>query len=379
MISLFKGDLVHDIQKIHRKYGDIVRTAPDEISVSHPDGWKEMYAHRPGHKPFPKNKIWWGGKSTGRPESLINAEDPADHQRMRKLLDHGFSEKALAEQEPIVQSYVNLLIKRLRECATANGKSEGGVVDIVKWYNFTTFDIVGDLGFGEPFDCLKNGTYHTWVATIFTHFKFSVFLAAVRFFLPVTQVLKLVDAIRFYPLVAKALIMCLPKGLMKAAMDNYSHALEKIHRRLNLETERPDFMTPVLKYNDERGMTIPEIEGTFNIVIVAGSETTATVLSGVTNYLTQNPSTLKKLVEEVRSTYKTEADITFASSKGLEYLNAVIKEGLRMCPPTPAGLPRVVPVGGDMVCGNWFPGGVSGPLQECLCLDLNVLVDTCFC
>ena len=281
---------------------------------------------------------------------------------MRRLLDHSFSEKALAGQEPLVQSYVDLLMKRLRECATANGKSQGGIVDIVKWYNFTTFDIVGDLGFGEPFGCLQNGTYHTWVATIFSHFKSGVFLAAVRFFLPVTQVLNLVDAVRFYPLVAKILLMCLPKSLMRAAMNNYKHSLEKIHRRLNLETERPDFMTPVLKYNDEKGMTIPEIEGTFNIVIVAGSETTATVLSGVTNYLTQNPTTLKKLVKEIRSTFKSEEDITFASSKGLEYLNAVIKEGLRMCPPTPAGLPRVVPVGGDTVCGYWFPGGVSRPL-----------------
>jgi hypothetical protein len=80
---LFKGDLVHETEKLHTRYGPIVRTAPDEISVADADGWKDIYGTQPGHKPFPKNPIWWGGKSTGQPESLINAEDPADHERMR--------------------------------------------------------------------------------------------------------------------------------------------------------------------------------------------------------------------------------------------------------------------------------------------------------
>jgi len=43
----------------------------------------------------------------------------------------------------------------------------------------------------------------------------------------------------------------------------------------------------------------------------------------------------------------------------LPYLSAVIEEGLRMAPPVPSGLPRVVPADGGMVCGEWLPGGVS--------------------
>lgn len=39
------------------------------------------------------------------------------------------------------------------------------------------------------------------------------------------------------------------------------------------------------------------------------------------------------------------------------YLNAVIEEGLRVAPPFPAGLPRVVPLGGDTVCGEWLEAG----------------------
>jgi hypothetical protein len=37
--------------------------------------------------------------------------------------------------------------------------------------NFTTFDIIGDLAFGEPFGCLKNEKFHDWVALIFETIK----------------------------------------------------------------------------------------------------------------------------------------------------------------------------------------------------------------
>ena len=48
---------------------------------------------------------------------------------MRKLLSHGFTKRALKSQEPIIQSYVSLLIERLQE--QINVKSEGAVIDIV--------------------------------------------------------------------------------------------------------------------------------------------------------------------------------------------------------------------------------------------------------
>jgi cytochrome P450 len=332
---------VHEIEKLHVRYGPIVRTAPDEISVADPDGWKDIYAARPGHKSFPKNPIWWGGKSTGQPESLINAEDPADHERMRRLLSPAFSPKAVEAQESTVQSYVDLLIEKLRERAAAKEN-----VDIVSWYNFTTFDIVGDLGFGEPFNCLKESKYHPWVATIFSHFKYTVMLAGLR----------------FYPPIVTILTALIPPSVRRLAMKNQKMAKDKIHRRLNLEKDRNDFMTPVIREQDAKSMTIFEIEGTFNTVIIAGSETTATVLSGITNYLTRDSVIMNKLCAEIRSTFHYEKEITFSNLKDLPYLNAVIQEGMRTCPPAPAGLPRVVPPDGDTVCGHWFPGGVRLPI-----------------
>ena len=91
---------------------------------------------------------------------------------------------------------------------------------------------------------------------------------------------------------------------------------------------------------------------------IAGSETTATTLATITWYLFQHPKILAKLQHEVRSSFKEYQDINAQSTNNLPYLHAVCLEALRVFPPLPLGLPRVVPAGGDTVDGCFIPGGV---------------------
>ena len=75
--------------------------------------------------------------------------------------------------------------------------------------------------------------------------------------------------------------------------------------------------------------------------------------------LIRTPDKLRILTSEIRSSFPPEHAITFSALRGMPYLNAVLQEGLRLCPPIPAGLPRLVPEGGDTVCGQWMPGGTN--------------------
>jgi cytochrome P450 len=68
--------------------------------------------------------------------SIISESDPIEHGRLRKIFSHAFSEKALREQEDIVHEYVDMFIERIGEY----GQGKNGI-DMVKWYNFTTFDV----------------------------------------------------------------------------------------------------------------------------------------------------------------------------------------------------------------------------------------------
>lgn len=93
-------------------------------------------------------------------ESIITAND-ADQSRMRWLLSHAFLDKALRAQESLIQSYVNTLIEKIKGVAheRAHGKA-----DISLWFNYLTFDVMGDIFFSVSFDSLKNSRYHPWAS-----------------------------------------------------------------------------------------------------------------------------------------------------------------------------------------------------------------------
>ena len=142
--------------------------------------------------------------------------------------------------------------------------------------------------------------------------------------------------------------------------DHYATALEKIDRRMNLATQRNDFMTPLLENNEDFDkMSRAEIESTMALLLIAGSETIGTTLSGITSYLVQNPTNLWKLEKEVRGAFTDASEISFRATMDLPYLNAVIHEGLRLCNPVAGGAPRIVPKGGETVSGIDLPEGVS--------------------
>ncbi|KAL5353083.1 hypothetical protein ACLOAV_001113 [Pseudogymnoascus australis] len=328
------GQLPYICHQLHTTYGDVVRIAPDELSFNNPNAWKDIYGHRQGHPPMSKDMAFYNRPASGV-DSLITA-NRSDHSRYRRLVSHAFSDNALREQEPLIKGYVDLLIQRLHEHAS------DGPLDMVAWYNWTTFDLIGDLAFGESFGCLETCTYHPWISMLFASIKAGAFLSTVR---------------RYGMTWMMAVLV--PKKLLKSRKDNTKLTTEKVMKRLEQGTSRPDFMSHILRHNDEKGMKVPEIIVNATLLIVAGSETTATLLSGATYYLLKNPRVMEKLQREIRGAFKEEKDIDMAGVNGLEYMLAVLDEAMRMYPPVPTGLPRCVPGDGDVINDRWVPGGTA--------------------
>lgn len=79
----------------------------------------------------------------------------------------------------------------------------------------------------------------------------------------------------------------------------------------------------------------------------------------MTYLLLSSPAVLRKLTEEIRTTFKSEDDIDMTSVNQLTYMLACLNEALRMYPPVPAGLPRVVPRNGSKILGEYVPEKVS--------------------
>lgn len=106
-------------------------------------------------------------------------------------------------------------------------------------------------------------------------------------------------------------------------------------------------------------MSREEIGAASEILLIAGSETTATLLCGATFCLLKNPDSLQKLTDEVRNAFSSAADMTVRSLTKLPYLQACLDEALRLYPPVPGTLPRRVIPQGDVVNGQFIPGNVS--------------------
>ncbi|KAK8242211.1 isotrichodermin C-15 hydroxylase [Phyllosticta capitalensis] len=338
VIAATQGRILRVINDAHERYGDIVRVAPNELSFTTGEtAWQEIYGFRGGKKEEFQKDLFWYSRPVNGVRSIISA-NRQDHSRMRRVFSHAFSDKALRDQEPLIQRYVELLIRRLRE-KTENGET----FDLVKYYNFATFDIVGDLVFGEGFGCLESDDYNSYVATVLGNLKAITFQSSIA----------------RYPLLKKLFTMFIPADKVRLAVDHFNNARNKVTKRLNTETERPDVVTFVQKYTDEKGISRDELDSNAAVFLTAGSETTATTLSGTTYHLLQNPEKMKKLVKEVREAFSSTNDITIEATSHLPYLLAVFNEGMRCYPPVPTGFPRVIPDSGEQVSGHFIPGSTS--------------------
>ena len=338
--NALKGDGVYWVVDLHQKYGEVVRIAPDELSFSGAGSFKDIYGYKTADRPrLLKDPKFHEVPGTKR-HDLLSASDEA-HSRQRRLFANAFSDRALKTQEPLFLTYVDALCDKIRRQIAQDPQHK---FNMVSMYNFTTFDVMGDLTFGEPLDMLENSSYHPWVASIFANFRFGTYL----------------HSLQCYPALANLLLAMVPPKLQEKRKmhSEFSHA--RVDRRLAKDDARPDIWGLVLdKQNDsEKGLTREEMYANSSLFMIAGTETTATLLSGLTYYLLANPDKLAMLTEEIRREFPIENEITIERLQALSYLNACVEEGLRMYPPISNGLPRMVPPAGLTVDGHYVPGGV---------------------
>lgn len=335
---LINGSLVEWIQSLHEKYGEVVRIHPDELSFVDPSAWHDIYMTRP-FLPRPKRMIHDIGTNTPDMNTCANIED---HQRVKRVFSAGFTERALRKQEPLIRKHTDLLVKRLQDLVliAETGSQE---VDISEWYSFATFDIIGDLVFGESFHALETSQHHSWVKKLKAYFKFSARLLALNHFGPLPHLVK----------------WCMPESVGENIAAHLEFTRNKVDKRIALGETRPDLMSAILENNHQGGLTLEELYSNASLLVHAGSQTSAITCGSVTWFLLKNPSAMENLQKEIRCSFPSIDDITFASTAKLPYLHAVIQEGLRLHPPSPLNTSREVDRLGVVVCGHEIPIGVS--------------------
>ncbi|KAL1889864.1 hypothetical protein Sste5346_008587 [Sporothrix stenoceras] len=332
-LCMARGSSEFAIRDLFDKYGEVMRVSPNEVYFISPQAWKDIYGH--GHADFPK----FYPRGVHMDTRQIISSNARDHFRYRRAMLPAFSDRALMQQEQLIRVYVDLLVKRLRDISDA-----GQLANMVRWYNFTTFDLIADLAYGEPLYGLEKGQSNAWIENI-------------EKILIIAPMFSLIGSSR----IIGGAIMLVLSPLMKRAKQQHMANVQKLAMgRLTArkQPDRGDFMDYFLRSRGEaHALSDDEIVVNSDLLMVAGSETTATLLSGATFWMLNTPHAIKRATEEVRSTFASDTDISFNDARSkLPYLVACLDEALRLFPPIPLALSRSVP--GQVpveICGLMIP------------------------
>lgn len=218
----------------HEKYGPVVRIGPDHLSFTDPRAWKDIYGHRTGgekdgvHRLEMSKSRVTSSPIDALPSTIVNS-DKEEHQRLRRALSHGFSDASIRSQEPLIMKYVDKLMSGLKDHC-----KEGKPLNMEAWYNWTTFDVVGDLVFGLSFGCLDQFRYNPWVHSMLASIKYGATMSGM-IYVGWNAFVQL-----FFRFVGSKSIK---------QLHNYTHAM--VRSRLNLTQERNDLFEGIVKKQAE--------------------------------------------------------------------------------------------------------------------------------
>ena len=196
-----------------------------------------------------------------------------NHTRMRKLLSHAFSDSALREQESILTGYFDLLVSRLKEQCQ---NPQIDKVDIISWYNFTLFDIIGfvsrhalyywvhyqisihtvkehthkgrsDLTLGDSFHSLENSQLHSWIRYSAHNLPVFKFTKCRRNVFASIKIMCVMRTAATYPIINRVFEFLMSNIPLMAHKQkaHYAFVKQKTESRLNQHTDRKDFITYV--------------------------------------------------------------------------------------------------------------------------------------
>lgn len=355
-----------------------MRIAPNQYSVDSFEAAKTIYGHgnhflkvsspapvqHSSHRSTYRQEDWylpWGHPSM---RNLFNEVDPSNHAAMRRQVSNLYSMSSLVSYEPYVDQCTALLCERLSEFASAKG-----AVDMRHWFQCYAFDVIGLITFSKRFGHLDAGND---IGGVMSALNKQILLGSLLGLYP-----------SWYPTVFKFLSRRAAKPGGKPTGPAYVSwfAQSQIESRRHIEPSEghdgpEDFIGKVLRKRTEAGgsgkaASDETLLTTAGANIAAGSDTTAITLSAMLYYLCRNPEVMRKLRAEFDPQIGGGAALTFQQAQALPYLQAVIKETLRMHPATGFTMPRIVPAGGCTVAGQFIPAGVSINYLLVTSLDLS--------
>ncbi|KAF9269322.1 high nitrogen upregulated cytochrome P450 monooxygenase 2 [Marasmius fiardii PR-910] len=309
--------------EMHRRYGPVVRTGPNELSICDIDAVQPVL----GSDGLGKGNLWDGRKM---PNSSVIAHigirDTAEHLKRRKPWNKAFTTARIKAYEPIMKARLLQMLESLD-----NEAEKRRTVDLAKWMSFFAYDFMGDMAFGASFELMRHGDVQgLWkimedgirIGTLTQHVPW---LPNLLIKLPGVGPALNAAPLKLYNFVIRVATDRQKRGSALMGEDISTYLLDEG----SPNPRAPDFEI----YTHEA-----------LLAIAAGSDTTSTVLGSALYLLVREKNVFHKLRTEVDAAFPIKDGIVpyedSAKLINMSFLNAVINEVLRLYPAVPTSLQR---------------------------------------
>ncbi|KAI2700473.1 hypothetical protein CBS147332_8084 [Penicillium roqueforti] len=317
------GQFMFELDRLHDKYGPVLRINPYEIHIKDPSFYDTVYGG-----PLNKRDRVPAFIHSGMPRATFEAAPHNLHRERRKLLSPFLSTQSVTDLQPVIQEKVDLICSHLsRRVGT------GEFLDLHSIFASFAVDVTSTYVLG-PTNCynyLKNTEItDEWKQYITSIFEGLILLRHLPF---------LVNPARAFPKIATFFF---PTFFWAQRCET------KIDRTVRAAYEKPDeksMLSTILsnkKLPDEE-KELERLEQELKFLIIAGTDAPSQVMALTMFHLLWNPEICQKLKDELDEAFPVLSDADWTKLKYLPYLSAVLKEGLRISAVVTSRLPRSAP------------------------------------
>jgi cytochrome P450 len=316
--------------------GPIARVGPNDLVTSSP----ELLAHMNGVRSLYTRSSWFNAATRVEPgkDHIFSELDETKHTKRRAQIAAGYSGKENLALESDIDGRVQELL-HLISSKYLSDDAQSKPFDIGRKIQYFALDVISTIGFGESFgDIVADADLNDYIKST----EEGLNVAKISTGLGLIRVLQ-------WPPIARFLG---PKETDKSGFGKMmGSARQTIDTRFTKSLTRSDMIASFVRH----GLTKEEVFTEATLQIMAGSDTTATALRSIMLYLITHPRILLKLRAEVDAAASTglaavpPGIVTDECLKNMPYLQAVVREGLRIHPPVTDVVPKKVPDGGDTI------------------------------
>ncbi|OCL11726.1 cytochrome P450 [Glonium stellatum] len=325
------------------EYGSLARIGPNHLLTSDPDIIRRMNAPR---SPY-RRSVWYTTfRFKPRADNIISVVSEEKHEGLRKKMAAGYSGKEVPYLEDCIDKQIYEwveLIKRKYISTDAETKP----MDLGRAAQYFTLDVISGLAFNHPFGDIPEDTD-----------KFD-YIKTTEDAIGPMAVLSIFPHIHRWIEQSRLMDLLAPKAKDKTGLGRVVGIAQKmVSERFDApkDEDKLDMLGSFIKH----GLSKEEAESETVLQIMAGSDTTATVIRVVFLHIITSPLILARLRAETDDGIRTgriSSPIRNSEARQLQYLQACIKEALRLWPPITGLLQKVVPPEGDTIDGKFVPGG----------------------